>query len=106
MRRRLLFTIAALSLSIVAAVMPAVAAGKRTVPARSHGYGASLLTWEQRWIQWAFGSSTNPLMSDTCGEKVGRLFFLTATTQPGVTEVDCHVRPGTPLLATPGGNVV
>jgi hypothetical protein len=45
-------------------------------------------------------------MSDTCGEKVGRLFFLTATTQPGVTEVNCHIRPGTPLLATPGGNVV
>jgi hypothetical protein len=99
--KRLFVLIAALSMLVVAS--PA-AAGGNAVPAKSHAYGASLLTWQQRWVQWAFGSSTNPLLSGICGEKVGRLFFLNAAIEPG-TEVNCVIPTGTPLLATPGGVV-
>jgi hypothetical protein len=97
--KRLFALIAALSMLVVAS--PA-AAGGNAVPAKSHAYGASLLTWQQRWVQWAFGSSTNPLLSGICGEKVGRLFFLNAAIEPG-TEVNCVIPTGTPLLATAGG---
>jgi hypothetical protein len=97
--KRLCVLIAVLSMLVVAT--PAAARGN-AVPAKSHAYGASLLTWQQRWVQWAFGSSTNPILSGTCGEKVGKLFFLTAAFEPG-TEVNCVIPTGTPLLATPGG---
>jgi hypothetical protein len=100
--KRLFVLIAALS--VLVAATPA-AASRDVVPATSNAYGASLLTWQQRWIQWAFGSSTNPLLSGICGEKVGRLFFLTVALAPG-TEVNCEIPKGTPLLATPGGTVV
>ena len=79
-----------------------VAAGRHAVPPASRAFGASLVTWEQRWMQWAFGSSTNPLMSPICGEKIGSMFFLNASEGPG-TEVECDVPAGTPLLGTAGG---
>jgi hypothetical protein len=52
MKRPLLLTTATLCI-VVAAAAPAAAknTGKGTIPAKSHAYGASLLTWEQRWIQ-------------------------------------------------------
>jgi len=100
--KRLIVVIAALSVFVAA---PPAAAGRNAIPATSNAYGASLLTWQERWVQWAFGSSTNPLIGGICGEKVGRLFFLNAAIAPG-TEVDCDIPKGTPLLATPGGTVV
>jgi hypothetical protein len=99
--KRLCVLIAVLSMLVVAT--PA-AAGGNALPTKSHAYGASLLTWQQRWVQWAFGSSTNPLLSGICGEKVGKLFFLSVAIEPG-TEVNCVIPTGTPLLATPGGVV-
>ena len=86
---------------MITSVVP-VAAGGNTPPAHSHAFGASLVTWEQRWMQWAFGSSTNPLMSSSCGEKIGSMFFLNASEGPG-TEVDCDIPADTPLLGTAGG---
>jgi hypothetical protein len=100
MRRPLLVTIAALSI-VVGAAGPA-AAKKGAIPARSHAHGASLLTWQQRWVGWAFGSATNPLLSGICGEQVGKLFFLNVAIEPG-TEVDCQIPPGTSLFGTPAG---
>jgi hypothetical protein len=93
---------AALCITLAAATP---AAGQGTIPPQSHAYGASLLTWQQRWMAWAFGSSTNPLGSGICGERVGGVFFLNVAVEPGEAgaEVDCHIPPGTPLLATPGG---
>ena len=78
------------------------AAEKGATPAHSHSSGASLLDWQERWNTWAFGSSANPLLSGLCGERVGKRFFLAASVEP-VAEVDCHLRPGTSLLATPAG---
>lgn len=105
MRRPLLLTIAALSI-VLAAATPAAAHKGSIPPAKSNAFGASLLTWEKRWVGWAFGSSTNPLMSDTCGEKVGKAFFLNAnaTDQPFL-DVTCHLRPGTRLVGSPAGAV-
>jgi hypothetical protein len=100
MRRPLLFTLAALLVALLAA--PPAVARKGAIPAGSYAFGASLLTWAQRYDAWSWGSSTNPLLNDICGEKVGKVFFLNAALEPG-TEVDCHFRPGTRLVGTPGG---
>jgi hypothetical protein len=61
-----------------------------------------LVTWQQRWMGWAFGGSANPLLTGICGEQVGKLFFLSPATELGA-EADCRLRPGTPLLASPAG---
>jgi hypothetical protein len=104
MRRPALLTIAALCFALVAAT-PAAGHNGGANPPQSHAYGASLLTWQKRWMAWAFGSGTNPLLNEVCGEQVGMVFFLTAAEEPG-TEVDCRIPPGTPLLATPGGCII
>src|SRR5262245_45784988 len=98
MNRSLMLVPMLMTLSVAATAT----AGGNTPPAHSDAFGASLVTWQQRWMQWAFGSSTNPLMNSICGEKVGSVFFLNASEGPG-TEVDCHIPPGTPLVGTAGG---
>ncbi len=72
------------------------------VPANSNAWGASLVTWQERWIAWAAGSSTNPIFSDICGEKVGGVYFLGQTAELGTKVVECHLKPGTRLLGTAG----
>jgi hypothetical protein len=92
-----------LALFLLVSVTTPAAAGGRAVPGHSHALGASLLTWQQRWMQWAFGGSTNPLLSDVCGEEVGGVFFLSAAVDLGTKEVACHIPAGTPLLGIPAG---
>lgn len=102
MRRTML---AGTLVALVLIVAAAPSAAKRGAnPAHSHAHGASLVTWQERWMEWTFGSSTNPLLTGVCGEQVGKLFFLAPATELGV-EVDCHLPPGTSLLASPGGVV-
>jgi hypothetical protein len=57
------------------------------------------------WIEWAFGSSTNPLLQENfCGERVGDTFFLTVTAgAPDVRIVHCRIPAGVPILVPPGG---
>ncbi len=89
--------------ALVLLVAAAPAAAKRGAnPADSHAHGASLVTWQERWFEWAFGGGANPLLTGICGEQVGKLFLLSPATELGV-EVDCQLRPGTPLLASPAG---
>jgi hypothetical protein len=101
MPRRLRSTVAAL---FIASAMATPAVAQAGTPANSRAHGASLLTWQERWFAWGLGSSTNPLFSGICGEQIGKLFFLNTTFEAG-TEIDCQIRPGTPLLASPGGTV-
>lgn len=101
--RRSLLTIAALAIALAASA-PAAAHPGLKPPPHSHAFGGSLVNWQKRWFGWVFGSSANPFETGICGERVGRMFFLTAALEPG-TEVDCHLRPGTPLLASPGGAI-
>lgn len=65
------------------------------------------LRLHRQWTQWAFGSSTAPLLQeDLCGERVGDVFFLTvvAGSPTSITRrVDCTVQSGVPVLVTPGG---
>lgn len=84
-------------------VSPAVAK-RGSTPAGSHAHGASLLDWQERWFAWVGGSASNPFETGSCGERVGKLFFLTASLGPG-TEVECRVPTGVPLLASPGGTL-
>jgi len=100
MKRFVVATVASICMVIVAA-SPALAGGK-AVPSGSHAFGASLETWRDRFGQWAFGSSTNPILSGVCGEKIDGVFFLNVAIEPGF-EVDCAIPAGTPLLASPGG---
>jgi hypothetical protein len=102
MKRFVLVALLALCM-VSAAAMPAVAGG-RALPPGSNAFGASLVTWAQRWGQWAFASSTNPLFSGVCGEKVDGVFFLNGAFDPG-TNIDCALPTGTRLLASPGGAV-
>ncbi len=96
MRRLLLVAIAALSM--VAAVAPAAANRSPVEPAGSSAWGASLVTWQERWLAWAAGSSTNPTASEICGEKIGGVFYLNQTAELGTKHVQCRLRPGTRLL--------
>jgi hypothetical protein len=101
MRRLLVSTFVALCVIVVAA-SPALASGN-AVPPGSKAFGASLETWRDRFGQWAFGSSTNPIFSGVCGEVVDGAFFFNVAIEPGF-EVDCAIPSGTPLLASPGGS--
>jgi hypothetical protein len=98
MKRPVLFTLATLLIALLVA-SPAAVAKDRVLPAGSHAWGASLVTWQERWSAWAFGSGTNPIASDICGEKVGGVFFLNQTGELGTKQVECHLPPGTRLLA-------
>jgi hypothetical protein len=85
---------------------PAAAAKNRILAAGSHAWGASLVTWQERWSAWALGSRNNPTATDICGEKVGNVFFLNTTVDLGVKRVECHPPPGTRLLALVAGSFV
>ncbi len=99
------FDLLAMCAALVAS--PAAAASKdRVLPAGSHAWGASLVTWQERWSAWAFGSGTNPIASDICGEKVGGVFFLNQTGELGTKQVECHLPPGTRLLANVAASFV
>jgi hypothetical protein len=94
-------TVLAICAALVAA--PAAGAKDRVLPAGSHAWGASLVTWQERWSAWALGSGSNPTATDICGEKVGGVFFLNTTTEVGTKQVECHLRPGTRLLGVVAG---
>lgn len=80
-------------------------AGAGAVPGGSSAFSASSVARQQRWMAWAFGSETNPLLQDNfCGEKVGDAFFLNAAINP-VLEATCTIPRGTPLVASPGGAI-
>jgi hypothetical protein len=81
---------------------PAVAG---SVPAGSSAFGASSVTWQQRYLSWLFGSDTNPLMQDGfCGQTIDGVLFLNAAVIPNF-DATCTVEPGTKLLASPGGTI-
>lgn len=96
MRRLLVAAIAALSM--VAVVAPAAANRSPVEPAGSNAWGASLVTWQERWFAWSAGSSANPVVSDICGEKIGNVFFLNSTIDLGTKHVQCRLQPGARLL--------
>jgi hypothetical protein len=65
------------------------------------------LALQRQWVNWAFGSSSNPLMQeDLCGEQIGDTFFLTSHAGPGTRELTCEIPAGVPVLVTPGGAIV
>jgi hypothetical protein len=88
-----------------AVAVPASAVPGGSVPGGSNAFGRSALGWQEAWIGWTFGSSTNPLLDDaSCGEVVDGVFFLRGSFLGG-EELSCEVPSGTPLLAAPGGTV-
>jgi hypothetical protein len=65
------------------------------------------LALQRQWVNWAFGSSSNPLMQeDLCGEQIGETFFLTSHAGPDTRELTCEIPAGVPVLVTPGGSIV
>jgi len=96
---------AAAALMMVAIIAGPAFAGGREVPPGSNAYGASLETWMTRWGGWAFGSETNPLMNNVCGEVVDGAFFLEVSVNPGTADVDCVIPRGVPVMGTPGGYI-
>ena len=96
------------SLCVVAlfvAMAIAVPASAGVVPNGSSAFGASSVTWEQRYMQWLFGSDTNPLMQQgLCGDTFNGVLFLNVATVPDF-DADCTVKPGTQILASPGGTI-
>jgi hypothetical protein len=92
--------------TLLSALGVAAPATAQPLPERSAGFGASSVVWQQRWMAWAFGSETNPLLRDNfCGEEINNVFFLNAAANPGTVEVACTIPTGTRLLATPGAAI-
>jgi hypothetical protein len=60
---------------------------------------------QKRWVGWALGSDAAPFLSRRCGEKNGRLFFMTAAIDTGL-ERNCIIRAGLPLVVSPAGTGV
>lgn len=105
MRRRAILIFATAALAVAALAAPAGAAPGGAVPGKSSAFGGSSLAWQQAWIEWVFGSSTNPLLAeDLCGETVDGVYFLTGAIDRG-QQRRCRIPTGTPLLAAPGGTV-
>jgi hypothetical protein len=75
-------------------------------PAASNAWGASLLTWQQRYLGWGLGSSSKPILTDICGERIGGVFYLNSTPGTGIPKrVECRLRRGTRLLGSVGAAV-
>jgi hypothetical protein len=92
---------------VVSLILLTVCAGAASPSAASAGDRAGRVPAGLRrdWIEWAFGSSVNPLMQKGfCGEEVGDTFFLTLTGgAPAKRVVHCDIPSGLPVLAPPGG---
>ena len=79
--------------------LPASAADKALRPE-----GGNFANLQKTWVEWAFGSNTNPFQTGVCGEKVGKNFLLTAASKPG-DEAKCDVPADTPMLVAPAGAI-
>jgi hypothetical protein len=90
------------------ALLPGAAAAKPgpVRPAASNAWGASLLTWQQRYIGWSLGSSDRPILTDSCGERIDGVFYLNSTPGTGIPKhLECRLRRGTRLLGSVGAVV-
>jgi hypothetical protein len=93
------------ALALVVGVAAVAPAGATVVPPKSRAYGASSVVWEQRYLQWLFGSDANPLMQEgLCGQSFNGALFLNAAVVPDF-QANCTVKPGTQILASPGGTI-
>ncbi len=55
---------------------------------------------------WSLGSSSKPILTDICGERIDGVFYLNSTPATGTPkEVSCHLRRGTRLLGSVGAAV-
>jgi hypothetical protein len=100
---RKIMMVGALALMMSVGVAGPSAAGQ--APSGSSAFGASSVVWQQRYMAWLFGSATNPLMQDgLCGQTIDGMLFLNAATVPDF-EATCTVKPGTKILASPGGTI-
>jgi hypothetical protein len=69
------------------------------LPAASKAWGASLLRWQKRYLGWSLGSSSKPILTDSCGERIDGVFYLNSTPTTGLPKrVVCRFRRGTRLL--------
>lgn len=58
----------------------------------------------ERWVSWAFGSTTNPLMRPSfCGSQRPSRFFLNAAGVPGTQVAHCEIPAEMPIIVSPGG---
>jgi hypothetical protein len=98
--RRLM--IAAMLLAV--ATVPTAALANSQAVKEGSGVPSGL---RREWIEWAFGSSGNPLVQrGFCGEQVGGAFFLTvAIATPVSRRIRCEIPSGLPVLVTPGGAI-
>lgn len=94
------------------ATAPAAHAGRNhnpgVMPPQSNFHGSSQTEWGAKWLQWLLSvpADESPL-SDPDGRfchvgQSGPVFFL-GSNFGGESVRDCTVRPGTPVLAAPGG---
>lgn len=98
--RRWIVASVGLALLIVTA-LPANAAGV-VLPASARLRGHDLATWQREYMAWVLGSADTPIFTGSCGEEIHGVFFMAPAAVPGVTELDCEVAPGTPILVLVG----
>lgn len=96
MRRTL---VAVLAASVLVGVAPTASAGGIRLD-RPLRLGSEV---RERWMAWATGSSTNPVLQPSfCGERRGKRFFLNAAASPGTQVAHCEIAAGMPIIMTPG----
>ena len=108
MRSRVLIVLCALIVATAALGSGTASAGSGD-PYGFNGTSPVSLRLHKRWIQWAFGSSSAPLLQeDFCGEQIGGNFYLTVAggSNSSITRhIECDIPAGVPILATPGGSI-
>ena len=94
--RRLTMTVYLCFALLVVALQPA--------DASVHDGARPASLWQSKqWVRWALGSNSNPFLNAaSCGEPVGRMFFVTGSIE-AAAERTCRIPEGMPLLVSPGG---
>ena len=87
--------------AVIGSAFPAQAAAG-LMPAGASFRGHDLASWQRAYMTWALGSAESPVVAGGCGDVVDGVFFLAPAAVPGVTELDCDVAPGTPILVLGG----
>jgi hypothetical protein len=103
MRRRLVFLIAVLTITLVGSAVPAHAGP--VLPYHSRPYGHSYASWLRMVGQFYLGDASNPLfagLEGDCGELRNRVFFMVAPIDVGL-EFECDVPTGTPIVLSHAG---
>jgi hypothetical protein len=97
-------SIAPVVVAIVVSVLVAVPASATVGRVSPNGSfkGHDLASWQRIYMTWVLGSADSPVVAGGCGAAIDGVFFLAPAAVPGVTELDCAIPVGMPILVLAG----